>query len=142
MAKAKTEKRKKGSTQVVIAPQGGGGGSLVDVNIAGRKFKMKRLVTMPLLRHEVGQTRYIKIGSEFYTGKQVDKTKGAATLANVINLEDGKEYNYIVSAVLQKNVEEQYPDGKYVGKDFAVLKMAPPEGKRYSLFHIAEIEED
>src|SRR5690242_19744057 len=113
-----------------------------EFKIAGKTYKMKRLVTLPLLKHEAGQTRMLRIEVPFYVGKSVDEKKGPATLTTVINLETGEEMTYIVSAVLQKNLEEQYPDAKYVGKSFAVAKYAPPEGKRYSLFNIAEIEED
>lgn len=140
MAKSKT--KREGSKQLVISPPSGMVTREKDVKVGGKTFKMKRLVTLPLLKHAAGETRFIQIETAFYVGKQVDEKKGAATLCTVIDLTTGEEMTYIVAAVLQKNLEEQYPKDGYVGKSFAVAKYAPPDGKRYSLFNIAEIEEN
>ncbi|MGH7743753.1 MAG: hypothetical protein ACREQ5_02900 [Candidatus Dormibacteria bacterium] len=70
-----------------------------------------------------------------------DKRKAPATLANVINLEDGSVCQIIVNAVVKSVLNDEYPNDGYVGKCFAITKRGRAQGKQYNPFDIEEIED-
>lgn len=131
---------------------------------AAPKFKVKKLVTLPLLKLDVGTPVFIQFLEPLKIGKQVEEDKDAAILTNVVNLTTGEPCQFLVPAVLQGILHDDYgapkfgtktkggpveilepadptqtPDS-YVGKQFMVLKKPKVEGKRYFPFEVAEIE--
>lgn len=114
---------------------------------AGHKFKVKKLVTVPLLKFVIDQPIYVKITSPIFLGKEVkgsgDSSKmEAAHLANVINLETGEEQQIIIAKVVQGVLDEEYPNQGYVGKAFQLTKLAKGSGKRYNPYTVAELDVD
>jgi hypothetical protein len=114
--------------------------------IGGRKFAVKRVVTLPLLKHLDGQVVMVQINSPIYTGNQVPAEKGSANatakpadLCDVLELNTGRKMQYIVAAVAKSNFETKYPNQSYVGKYFAIRKGEKREGKRYRDYEIIEI---
>lgn len=113
--------------------------------IGNKTYKMKKLVTVPHLKHEEGTVVGIIITGKIYTGKDLKPAAGEkvkekpAQIVPVINLEDGNAYTYIVAAVVESNLEETYPKESYVGKSFAIMKGPKMPGKRYHQYAISEI---
>lgn len=110
-------------------------------------FKVKKNLTLPLIKLQLDVPVYIKFLTEMYVGKEV-KGKGEkakmepAILADVINLITGEESQIIINSVVKANLteHEDYRDGKYVGKCFMLVKHDKREGKQYNDFSIQEIE--
>jgi hypothetical protein len=118
------------------------------------KFKVKNLVTVPLLKVPDDNTPvYVCITSAIFTAKDTNG-KTAATnedgspktkqqpprLAHVVNLETGEVQQIIVGAVLESELKDAYSDDSYVGKSFEIKKAKPTGSKRYAMYQIAEIE--
>lgn len=110
------------------------------------KFKVKRNITLPLIKPQLDVPVYIKITSEMFVGKDVSAAKGdakkmePATLVNCVNLETGEEAQIIVPAVLKGIFEDEFPDNGYVGKAFSITKHPKASGKQYHPFSVAELE--
>lgn len=111
------------------------------------KIKTLKRVTLPLLKQEDEKEYYVKFTSKFYLGKDIDGNsagdnqegkKNPPHLAQIINLETGREMELIANAVLKKNIEEVYPDDSYVGKCFEIVRHNI-QGKNYKGYDIAEI---
>lgn len=102
------------------------------------KFKTVKNVTLPILKFG-SLPLYIKINEPMFLGKIVDDKKEAPTMCRVTNLVDGSPAHLICGTVLRENLNENYPENGYVGKCFE-LKQSAPEGKRYKLYDITEIE--
>lgn len=110
-------------------------------------FKVKKNLTLPLIKLQLETPVFIKFLGEMFVGKDVQKAgekkkEEPAILANVINLETGEECQIIINSVVKGNLtdDEDYKDGKYVGKSFMLIKHDKREGKRYNDFTIQEIE--
>lgn len=111
--------------------------------------KVKKLLTVPLLKLAVGEPRYIKVTAAMFIGKEIKSSRAnatpsnrePATLVNAINLETGEECQVICSAVVKGNFEDKYPDNSYVGKCFALTKLERAAGKEYNGFKMEEIED-
>jgi hypothetical protein len=103
-------------------------------------FKVKKHVTVPLLKIQNNQPAYVKFTGAIFTGKVVDDKKEAPQMADVINLETAQEMQIILGTVLVGNLRESYPDDAYVGKQFELVKSAPEGTRKYSLYQITEIE--
>ena len=112
--------------------------------------KVKKLVTIPMLKLVVNEPRYIKVTSPMFIGKEIksrraaateEKKREPATLVNAVNLEDGSECQVICSAVVKGVFEDNYPDNTYVGKCFSLVKLERKEGKDYNGFKVSEIED-
>jgi hypothetical protein len=106
----------------------------------------KKLLTKPIMKMELDQTRYIKITEPMYVGKPMpvkegEKQKEPATLINVINLETGEPAQIVANKVLKSVLTEEYPEAGYVNKCFAVTKQAKQPGRDYNRFLIEEIED-
>jgi hypothetical protein len=121
--------------------------------------KIKKLLTRPILKLEIGVARFVKIEAPMFVGKEIkkgrgstdDKPKEPATLVHVINLgapdkdgnwvPDGSENQIVLNAVLKGHLTDDYPNDGYVGKCFMIQKMEKERGKQYNPFNIAEIED-
>jgi malate/lactate dehydrogenase len=116
--------------------------------IGGRTITVKKQVTLPLLKHEEGQIRYVTIHKAIYEGKEIKNKRGGetemapATMALVTDLETWRQCEYIVNAVFKGIMEDDYPNDSYVGKSFAIHKLEKPKGKRYNALEILEVEVD
>ena len=111
---------------------------------------VKKRLTLPVLKLDIDVTRYVKITGEMHIGKEqksgrkgaTEETKRApATLCNIVNLEDGAEGQLIVSAVVKSILDDEYPQGAYVGKCFAITKHERVRGKDYFPYDVNEIED-
>lgn len=100
--------------------------------------KIKRLVTLPLLKLAVGKVAYVRIEEPMYTGKAVDD-KEAAILCKVTNLETGELSEIILPTVLRSIFTEEFPDDGYVGKGFSI-ELVKVDGKKYHQIKLAELE--
>lgn len=109
--------------------------------------KRKKLLTRPVLKFVMDETRYIKFEGPIYLGKEMkqkagdDKKKEPAHLADVIDLPTGELAQIIVNAVPMSVLEENYPDKAYVGKCFAITRQKRQPGKQYDPFKVEEIED-
>lgn len=124
--------------------------SIGEINGVG--FSVKKQVIVPLLKQANGEKVFIRITSAIYEGKAIkeaDPTKGPAKerpfLCKVVNLQDGKPYEYIVNAIVKSRLmgeeaDADYQDGGYVGRSFAINKLPPDKGKRANNFEFFEIE--
>lgn len=110
-------------------------------------FKRKKLLTRPTLKFSEGVPRYVKFESAMFKGKDTKEKKSdgtpkePATVANVINLEDGSECQIIISAVVKSVLNEEYPNDAYKDKCFEITKQGKQPGKQYNGFNIVEIED-
>lgn len=121
---------------------------LVPVNatgltIGGVSFKVKSQITRTVLTQIEGQPFAVTFQGEAYQGEELQQTKGGvkmapARLAPVLNLETGELQLLIMNAVLEGELVRALPTG-YVGKSF-LIRGKKPEGKRYRVYEIAEIE--
>lgn len=108
-----------------------------------KRFKVKKPVTLPLLKLEKGVPIYCTINEEMYIGKgNTKKDMAPPTLLNITNLETGEMAEIIVPAVLGSIFTEHYPEASYVGLSFEIEKTTNPTegGARYSKFRVSELE--
>lgn len=111
-------------------------------------FKVKRNITLPVLVLKVPNVpRIIKISEPMHVSTVPGKTladgtrEKPATICAVVDVETGETCNFLVPAVVQKNLDESYPDGAYVGKTFYVENLGKrKDGQRYNDFKIMEVE--
>lgn len=130
---------------------------------SGLKFKVKENLTLPLLSPKLNEPIYIRFERHMEVGKQI-KDKDAALVAHVTNLETGELMQYLVPAVFQGILHDDYgaplygaptkgepvqqlepaPEGqehdRYVGRCFKVIKHEKKAGKLYHTLTIMEIE--
>jgi len=101
----------------------------------------KRQLTMPVLKMLLNYWYLLRITAamQMSTFKKEGDEK-AATICPVVDITTGEMKTFLVSAVVQKNIEEQYPDGDYVGKVFLLMKTPKRPGKRYYDFNISEVD--
>lgn len=104
-------------------------------------FKVKKHVTLPLFKLDA-TVKYLRFDTAMAVGKTVDDKKEPPMMATVTDMETGELGQIILGTVLVSNLNESYPENKYVGKIFAISKTAPEGTRKYSLFHITEVEED
>lgn len=137
---AKVEKQEPGTAVAAVAPAR-------EVTLAdGQVFKVKRVVTAPLLQQKPGTTVYVQFLAAFFLAKEVkgDTKKEPPHIGRVRNLLDpdpNAEYDYIIPAVLRAEMDENFPEAGYVGKKFQVQKSPEPvAGKRYHAFSVIELE--
>lgn len=111
----------------------------------GTKMSVARQITLPLLKHKDGETVYITVVSEIYSGKQIkpkegDQQQKPADLVKIIDLQSGLPHVFIVPAVLKDAFIMDYDESNtYVGKSFAIMKMPREEGKRHKNLQIVEL---
>lgn len=109
------------------------------------KYKSVKKVTLPLVKFAVGVPVAVEFLSEIFEGKEIKGTRDGATmdpadLANVINLETGEEAQIIVATVLKGILDDNYPKGAYVKKQFLLTKGEKQKGKRYFPYIVEEIQ--
>lgn len=102
------------------------------------QFQKIKAVTLPVLKLELNETRYIAILGAMHEGKKIDDKKEPATLAHAVDMRTGEEGLLICATVLKKELQENYPGEDYVGKGFEITKHRDPE-KKYNVFSIAEV---
>lgn len=107
--------------------------------------KVKKLITLPLLKFQIDEPVYIKFLEPMFTGKEIkgagDKAKmEPATLANCVNLETGEECQIILATVLKSILTENYENDAYVGCGFQITKGKKASGKAYNPYAVAELE--
>lgn len=112
---------------------------------AAPKFKVKRNITLPLIKPQIDVPVYIQVTSAVFVGKAIQKAGDGkdmepAKLVNCVNLETGEEAQIIVPSVLGGIFEDEYPEQAYVNKGFQITKHAKASGKRYHAFSVAELE--
>lgn len=111
------------------------------LEINGKTITLKKTVNRVLLRHNVGQTVFINILTPVRVGKEIKgSTMAPAKLVTVIEQTTGQEMDYIVSAVVEGLLQDNYPKNGYVGLSFAIYKEPKAAGKRYNNFSLAEID--
>jgi hypothetical protein len=116
----------------------------------GLKFKVKKNVTLPLLKLEDGGAIFIRADEPIFLAKEIEGTRARKNaegqvqqpphLLNVTNLETGEQMQIIANEVLKSTLEDAYPDTSYVGKSFRVERKPIQKGKKYATFTVAEIE--
>ncbi len=125
------------------------------------QFKVKKNLSLPLIKPQIDQPVYIQFTEAMFIGKKVQENKEAAVIANVINLEDGEQMQYLVPSVLQGIFHDNYgaplfgktdhgtdiveaakgdAQDSYVGKGFMITKMKKATNKQYHPHKVAEIE--
>lgn len=105
------------------------------------QFKIKKHVTLAVLKIKPNAgPRFVKMCSAMYKGKKIDDSKEPAMLIEATDLVTGEHGVIIVPTVLQKDLEEHYPDSSYVGKSFQIIITRVPE-KRYNHVSFAELDD-
>lgn len=114
--------------------------------------KIKKHVTLPLLKMVKDTPYYVRFESAMFKAKEVtaarnvDPNSAAAQkreppmLAQVVNLENGEMAQIICPAVLVSELNNHYPDEAYRGRCFAI-ELKKVEGKSYNLVNVTEIED-
>lgn len=127
-----------------------------EVVVGGRKFTVAKLLTVPQLKQQEGQSVVFKVTSKMFVAKalKIDPTKvkkddpprKPPTMVNVTELSTGRPMQYIVPAKLQTKWADEF-DGDldnpnathaYVGQCFAVYY--GPMGKTASGRQLRDIE--
>jgi hypothetical protein len=115
------------------------------VMIGGTAFNVKRLVTVPTLQQETGETVAIEFLSPIETKPNNETINGVVVekfinVARVRELSSGQEFAYVLNAITEGNIREAYPHEGYVGKCFAIKKLGVVAGKRYKDVQVVEID--
>lgn len=108
-------------------------------------FKVKKNITLPLIKPQLDVPVYVKVTSAVFEGKKIEGTGDKAKmepahLFNCINLETGEEAQMIAPAVLMGIFTDEYENDAYVGKGFRIIKHPKASGKRYHAFSVAELD--
>lgn len=108
-------------------------------------YKKVKAVTRPTLKKVDGEAVVITIDGKIFTGSDVKASKGEAKMepARIVNvidhLDNNKEKQMIVNAVLESILSENYEKDTYVGKAFEIIQYQP-EGKRYKNYEVTEVQ--
>lgn len=113
--------------------------------VPNRLFKVKKNLTLPLLKMSLEQEYFVKFTGAPFLGKEIAAKEGSETkkppmIVDIINLEDGEQMQLMLNKVLLGTLEETYPDNGFVGMDFRLVKHAKKSGKEYHTFSIGELE--
>lgn len=111
------------------------------------KFKVIAHVTRELVKLVDDQPLFVKFDGPMKQSDPITKKDGTVVasdmappvIAPVTELENGIVGEIICPTVLEEELNKQYPDQKYVGKCFRLIKHRL-QGKKYSTFEILEIE--
>ena len=127
------------------------------------KFKVKRNITLPLVKPQIDQPVYVKITDPMKIGKQVGDMD-AAMICNCIDLQTGEAAQIILPSVLQgifhddfgaplygakekgeptTMLEPPHDDqiaDAYVGLGFMITKHTKASGKKYNPYSVAELD--
>ena len=113
-----------------------------EVTVSMPKLKLKKRVTVPLLKQRAGGEGIAVIFlSPIYQGEKIEggKITEPAKLARVLNVVDGQVYQIILHTVTIKELTKAYPEDSYVGKGFAI-RLHNVEGKNYLIADISEFD--
>lgn len=137
----------KGETSTAVATVGTSAGALA----LPAGVKVKRVLTVPsLVIKETGQVEIVQFVSAIRISKVVDKSpqkREPAKIADVVKVETGEMFILLLPAVVQQNIERDYPGvnengtPEYVGRAFYIENMGKrKDGQRYNDFKIIEVE--
>lgn len=128
-------------------------------------FKIKRAITLPLVKPQLDVPVYVKVTSPMSIGKAIGE-KDAAIILNVVDLETGEDAQLLVPSVLQGILHDDFgaplfgvkakgqptemlePANKdqkadaYVGMGFMLTKHPKKSGKQYHPWSVAELDLD
>lgn len=107
------------------------------------KVKVKRAVTVPILKMEDGKDYYVKIIAAPRAGKMIEGREGKEppTVCPILDLTTGTQAEFIMGDICKNELAEQYGAlENTVGKCFAFRKRAI-DGKKYKAWDIAEIDD-
>lgn len=119
-------------------------------------FKVKKHVTLPLLKIQPERPLYVTIEEAIFKAKPQAGSRAEAAankpegegksakkqppeLAHCIDLTTGEHCQIIIGTVLGSELRETYPDNSYVGKSFEIVQHKV-QGKDYATYSITEIE--
>lgn len=111
--------------------------------------KVVKHVTLPTLKLVEGIAVYVKILDAIFKGKTQppkdpkEAPKKPPMIFNVVNLEDGEQMQMVAGTVVEREILDNYPDDKYVGKCFMIEKGKKKGSgdRKYFTYSIAEIED-
>lgn len=124
-------------------------------------FKVKKNLTLPVLKLVKDVPAYLKILTPIEIGKKVEEGKDPAIICEAMDLETSEVFHFLVPAVVQGVLHDEYGaprfgkleakgdviqidagDGqnRYVGLGFMVTDKGKPEGKNYKGMTVCEIE--
>lgn len=111
------------------------------------KLKVKRQVTLPILKLMPDTPVYVRIDGAIFEGKQLKRgdqeNMKPADLMNVTDLVTGESMQIVCGEVLKSTLREEYPNDGYVGKAFRITKGKRKDkegGRGYFTYAIAELE--
>ena len=109
-------------------------------------FRVKKLVTVPSLVMKIhGEERILRFDTPITVSTVRDPKKPdekPANVATVTDMETGEPFIFLVPAVVQANLEQNYTGEAYVDKIFQIKHLGKDPAKRYVNFGIAEVEAD
>lgn len=131
--------------------QAADGSAVAANNAAGFAFvpKVKKILTLPLLKMKIGEPVYVKFTAPTFVGKKIAEEPGKVAkeppiMANVINLPTGEMVQIMLGSVLQGILRDEYPNDSYVGKSF-MLQLAEQKrgrlGGNYNTYKVAELDD-
>lgn len=111
------------------------------------KVKVKKLVTIPVLKLLPDTPVFVQVTGAIYQGKELKKggeeNLKPADLMNVKDLTTGEDMQIVCGEVLKSTLRDEYPNDSYVGKAFRIIKGKKKDkegGRGYFTYSIAEIE--
>lgn len=107
-------------------------------------FKKVRQVTLPVLKLDSKEPRYLHFIGPMHLGEAVKAGEGKkqmepATVAHCLDMTTGEEGQLICSAMLASQIRREYPDDSYVGRGFELTSTKVPD-KKYNIVSITEVE--
>ena len=101
-------------------------------------ISLEQTETRSFLRQIDGVPFYVEIQSVIRASKQYPDGE----IADVLNLETGELQTMKITKVAGSELRKGYPGDGYLGKEFAILPIAPTTRRNYWLYKIAELERD
>lgn len=117
--------------------------------------KVVKQVTRTVLQQAEGVPFAVEFESASYDSEVQQPARGGAAkmgtarVAEVVNLVTGSHQLLIMNTVLEGELNRNYPDNSYIGKQFAIRSHFPNDGenadgtpkkRRYKVYEIVEIE--
>jgi len=108
-------------------------------------IKVKRVVTVPsLVLKNVGEPHIVQFMSAMRVSKVVDKKdtkREPAIIADVRDVESGRDFILLVPSVVKANLDRDYPNDEYVNRAFFLQNDGKrTDSQRYYDFTIVEVE--
>jgi len=116
--------------------------------MSGFTPKIKKQLVLAIQKLEVDKPCYVKFldvvkaKEKIETDSKGEEVKGTIQIGHVTNLESGEELHIVMGSVLLSTLNEEYPNGGYVGLGFAVTKL-PKKGtgaRGYHPYLLAELD--